>query len=134
MISRLIILIPAALLAAATLAPAMDLKEITYTTKDAGKVVFSHTSHLQKKTRTSSNFSCKVCHDSSKAKNVTYTMGDMEKGKSCGKCHNGTKAFALAKCTQCHKVRENHLQGQGNGTGCFQPHRPSQEHAVQLLP
>jgi c(7)-type cytochrome triheme protein len=33
-------------------------------------------------------------------------MAEMEKGKSCGACHNGTRAFALAKCTQCHKVRE----------------------------
>ena len=106
MISRFAILIPAFILAAATLAPAIELKDITYTTMDAGKVVFSHKSHLQKKGRTTPNFSCKACHNSSMEKNTHYTMADMEKGKSCGMCHNGTKAFVLAKCTQCHKVRD----------------------------
>ena len=106
MISRLLTLIPAVLLAAATHAPAMDLKDISYDTEGAGKVVFSHKTHLQKKSRTSSNFSCKVCHDSRKEKKTRYTMADMEKGKSCGMCHNGKKAFAVAQCTQCHEVRE----------------------------
>jgi c(7)-type cytochrome triheme protein len=106
MISRLTLLIPAALLAATTLAPAMELKDITYATKDAGKVIFSHKNHLHKKTRTSPNFSCKTCHESSKLNTRHYTMAEMERGKSCGACHNGTKAFALTKCTQCHKVRE----------------------------
>ena len=103
----------------------MDLKDITYTTKDAGKVVFSHTSHLQKKSRTTSNFSCKACHDSSKAKNIRYTMGDMEKGKSCGKCHNGNKAFALAKCTQCHKVRDITYKVKETGPVALQPYEAS---------
>lgn len=104
MISRLTVIITAALLCTATLAPALELKDITYTTTDAGKVVFSHKVHLQKKTRTTSNLNCKACHNSGMEKNVHYTMADMDKGKSCGMCHNGTKAFALAKCTQCHKV------------------------------
>jgi len=106
MISRLTVLIMTALLASATIAPALELKDITYNTKDAGKVVFSHKVHLQKKSRTTSNLSCKACHTSKMEKNTHYTMADMEKGKSCGICHNGSKAFALAKCTQCHQVRE----------------------------
>jgi c(7)-type cytochrome triheme protein len=106
MMSRFAILIPAFILAATTLAPAVELKEITYNTKDAGKVVFSHKSHLQKKTRTTANFSCKACHNSNMEKNTHYTMADMENGKSCGMCHNGKKAFSVAKCTQCHKVRD----------------------------
>jgi c(7)-type cytochrome triheme protein len=106
MISRLTLLIPAVLLAATTLAPAMELKDITFSTKDAGKVVFSHKTHLGRKTRTTSNLSCKTCHESSKLNTRHYTMVEMEKGKSCGACHNGAKAFALGKCTQCHKVRE----------------------------
>jgi len=101
-----ILLIPAAILAAASLAPALELKDVTYTTTDAGKVVFSHKTHLQKKSRTTPNFSCKACHDSSHEKSTHAAMADMEKGKSCGACHNGKQAFALAKCTQCHKVRE----------------------------
>ena len=100
------LLIPAAIFVAASLAPALELKDVTYTTTDAGKVVFSHKTHLQKKSRTTPNFSCKACHDSSHEKSTHAAMADMEKGKSCGACHNGKQAFALAKCTQCHKVRE----------------------------
>ena len=104
MTSRLIVIITALFLAAATLGPAMDLKDITYTT-DAGKVVFSHTSHLQKKTRTTSNFRCKACHDGSKEKNRNYTMTDMEKGKSCGACHDGKFAFTVKEnCEKCHQA------------------------------
>ena len=84
MISRLTLLIPSLLLAATTLAPAMELKDITFTTKDAGKVVFSHKTHLGRKTRTTSNFSCKTCHESSKLNTRHYTMAEMDKGKSCG--------------------------------------------------
>ncbi len=100
------IIIPAAILAATASAPAMELKDIQFTTKDAGKVVFSHKSHLQKKTRTTANFSCKTCHEAGKVKERHYTMAEMEKGKSCGACHDGKKAFALSRCTQCHKVHE----------------------------
>ena len=106
MISRITVMITAALLGTAALASALELKDITFTTTDAGKVVFSHKVHLQKKTRTTSNLNCKACHNSNMEKNVHYTMADMDKGKSCGMCHNGTKAFALAKCTQCHKVND----------------------------
>jgi c(7)-type cytochrome triheme protein len=34
------------------------------------------------------------------------TMKDMEAGKGCGACHNGTKAFSVkdaASCAKCHK-------------------------------
>ena len=106
MISRLTVMTVAALIGLAPLASALDLKDITFTTTDAGKVVFSHTEHLKKKTRTTPNLSCKACHNSNMEKNMRYTMADMEKGKSCGMCHNGKKAFPLAKCVQCHKVND----------------------------
>jgi len=106
MISRLTVLVMTTLLVPAVMAPAMELKDIVYTTRDAGTVVFSHTIHLQKKSRTTSNLSCKTCHSSTKEKNVHVTMAEMEQGKSCGACHNGSTAFALAACTRCHKVRE----------------------------
>jgi c(7)-type cytochrome triheme protein len=34
------------------------------------------------------------------------TMADMNAGKFCGECHNGTKAFKTddpANCAKCHK-------------------------------
>jgi c(7)-type cytochrome triheme protein len=93
--------------ASASVCQAMELKDITFKTKDAGKVVFSHKSHLEKKTRTTANLSCKTCHESGKLGTTRhYTMAEMEKGKSCGACHNGKKAFPLAKCTRCHRVKE----------------------------
>ena len=81
MISRLTLLFTAALLAAASLAGALELKDITYNTTDAGKVVFSHKSHLQKKSRKNPNFNCKSCHSTAAGKKAHSTMADMEKGK-----------------------------------------------------
>jgi len=106
MISRLTLLISVVIFSTASISFSVDLKDITFTTRDAGKVVFSHKTHLGKKTRTSANFSCKTCHESGKLTTRHYTMAEMDKGKSCGACHNGDKAFALAKCTRCHKVKE----------------------------
>lgn len=84
---------------------AVDIKSITFTTKGAGKVIFSHKEHL-KQSGMANN--CNACHDSIFAikKKVRYTMADMEKGKSCGACHNGKKAFALEECIRCHHVKE----------------------------
>lgn len=84
---------------------ALDIKDVTFTTDNAGKVVFSHSSHLKKKSAKAPNISCKACHNDSMKKGVRYTMAQMEKGKSCGMCHNGKRAFALAKCSVCHKVK-----------------------------
>ena len=87
-------------------AGALDIKDKTFTTENAGKVVFSHAIHLKKKNPKSPNISCKACHNEAMKKNVHYTMAQMEQGKSCGQCHNGKRAFALAKCAACHKVRD----------------------------
>jgi len=105
MISRLTLLTSLTLLAATSLAPAMELKDIQYATRDAGKVTFSHRAHLGEKTRTTANLSCKACHGG-RTKNRHYTMAEMDKGALCGACHNGTDAFPLARCSSCHKVRE----------------------------
>src|SRR5665647_968418 len=86
-------------------AGALDIKDQTFTTENAGKVVFSHSKHLKKKIAKSPNISCKVCHNDAMKKGVHYSMAQMGKGKSCGQCHNGKQAFALARCTACHKVK-----------------------------
>ncbi len=87
-------------------AAALEIKDKTFITENAGKVVFSHASHLKKKTAKSPNISCKACHNSVMEKGSHYTMAEMEQGKSCGQCHNGKAAFPLAKCTVCHKVKD----------------------------
>jgi c(7)-type cytochrome triheme protein len=102
----LVAFIMAALAGGALPAGALELKDITMPTENAGKVIFSHKSHMNKKKPKTAGFNCKACHNNAMEKNRRYTMAEMEKGKSCGACHNGKQAFALAKCTTCHKVRE----------------------------
>lgn len=86
-------------------AQSMELKDITYNTENAGKVVFSHKKHLNKKPHRDP-LQCKACHENGKKAPEKADMAGMEKGKSCGACHNGREAFALASCARCHKVRE----------------------------
>ncbi len=63
-----------------------------------GKVVFDGTAHSKAK--------CNECHTAifkMKKGADKMTMKDMEAGKYCGACHNGTKAFSVKDCAKCHK-------------------------------
>jgi c(7)-type cytochrome triheme protein len=76
-------------------------RTVTFKVKGATEVAFSHDSHVTK-----SGLSCRNCHDgkiiTGKDKNVS--MVQMEKGKTCGACHNGKMAFTVAgNCGNCHK-------------------------------
>jgi c(7)-type cytochrome triheme protein len=68
-----------------------------------GKVVFDGKTHADKGAK------CADCHPGlfkMKKGGDAMTMKDMEAGKYCGACHNGTKAFAVkdaASCAKCHK-------------------------------
>ena len=77
-------------------------KKIIYHVKATGPTVFSHKLHLAK------SANCGRCHPTifAAGHNKPFTMADMEKGKSCGACHNGKKAFGLDKCVTCHPVKE----------------------------
>lgn len=71
-------------------------------TKSVGQVTFSHYNHLE-----AVGSDCPTCHNAIfnivTKKNPTYTMADMQKGKSCGACHNGNRAFSTDEdCTACH--------------------------------
>ncbi len=75
--------------------------EITFPVSDPGKALFSHEAHVVK-----AKAGCKECHpglylDVARSKRVT--MKQMEKGKSCGACHQGKRAFALTTCEKCHQ-------------------------------
>lgn len=66
-----------------------------------GKVIFDGKTHSSAK--------CNECHPAyfkmKKGADV-MTMKDMEAGKYCGVCHDGTKAFGVkdaAACAKCHK-------------------------------
>lgn len=99
-------------------AGAVNIKDVTYDTKNAGKVLFSHKTHIGVK---GVDHNCKACHDGIFAMKGSprVTMTDMELGKSCGACHNGTKAFPLKECARCHHVKEIVYKVKATGTTNF---------------
>lgn len=75
---------------------------VTFEVKSAGNVAFSHDNHVE-----GVGLICTECHDSlyiTKEKHKVVAMTQMQKGKSCGACHNGKKAFDVKEnCSNCHK-------------------------------
>lgn len=76
-------------------------RDVIYNVKGLGTATFSHSIHIDK-----TGGACKGCHNgkviSGKGKSVT--MAEMEKGRTCGFCHNGKRAFTVsANCDRCHK-------------------------------
>ncbi len=76
----------------------VQAKDIRFSFKNASAVVFSHDTHLAK------NKDCKSCHSAifNLSKKRTYSMAEMEKGLSCGACHNGELAWNVENCGLCH--------------------------------
>jgi len=77
-------------------------KSVEYAGGAGGKVVFDGKAHADK------GLKCNDCHTKifQMKKAATMKMADMNAGKFCGECHNGTKAFATkdaANCGKCHK-------------------------------
>jgi len=68
---------------------------------DAGEATFSHEYHL-------GMYKCADCHTKIfpfKAGTLKAKMDEMDKGRSCGACHNGKDAFATSDdCNKCHKM------------------------------
>jgi c(7)-type cytochrome triheme protein len=68
-----------------------------------GKVVFDGKTHADKGAK------CNDCHTKifqMKKGSTKITMAAMNKGETCGTCHNGTKAFTSndpKNCKNCHK-------------------------------
>lgn len=69
----------------------------------AGKVVFDGKAHADK------GLKCNDCHTrifKMKKSSGEMNMKDINAGKFCGDCHNGTKAFKASEpgnCAKCHK-------------------------------
>jgi c(7)-type cytochrome triheme protein len=71
-----------------------------------GRVVFSHQTHIDM-----ARPDCTTCHPKlfTIIKERTPTGRDpitharMEKGRSCGACHNGKAAHGFDDCTSCHR-------------------------------
>lgn len=78
-------------------------RTVEYAGGGAGKVIFDGKVHSDK------GLKCNDCHTkvfAMKKGTVKITMADMNAGKNCGACHNGTKAFSAkdaANCGKCHK-------------------------------
>ncbi len=78
-------------------------KTVEFAGGDAGKVIFDGKIHADK------GLKCKDCHPSifqMKKGTAKITMADINAGKSCGACHDGTKAFKAgdeANCAKCHQ-------------------------------
>lgn len=71
-----------------------------------GSVDFSHYNHLDALGK-----KCTLCHNQVynivRSKNPEFSMDDMRKGKACGACHNGSKAFAVDDdCSACHPTHD----------------------------
>ncbi len=78
--------------------------KVIFETEDAGPAEFSHYRHLE-----ILGNNCPSCHNEIfhivTSKNLDFSMADMEKGKSCGACHDGKKAFTVSdNCDTCHQM------------------------------
>ena len=75
--------------------------EVTFSPSGASDVVFSHEAHVTKHRQ-----KCRDCHYrlfTTKEQRKDVTMTEMQKGQSCGECHNGQRAFDVkANCNRCH--------------------------------
>jgi c(7)-type cytochrome triheme protein len=74
-----------------------------------GVVTFRHESHVD-----ASRPDCTTCHTNlfpivkrtaSSAAPAAIRHADMEKGKSCGSCHDGKSAHGLDDCATCHQTK-----------------------------
>ncbi len=78
-------------------------KSVEFAGGGAGKVTFSGDVHKKAG-------ACNACHTAiykmAKGAAAGQNMKDMDAGKGCGTCHNGTKSFSTkdaASCAKCHK-------------------------------
>jgi c(7)-type cytochrome triheme protein len=95
------ILILAALALAAPVAAVVGGGEVTFEVKGAEKATFSHEVHV-----VNAKLGCRECHPKlylDTARSPRVTMKQMEKGKSCGACHDGKRAAGLDDCSTCHR-------------------------------
>jgi c(7)-type cytochrome triheme protein len=76
------------------------VKDKAYRVTDVGNVTFSHTLHT-------GMYRCGECHADiylPENGNKTATMAGMERGESCGACHDGKIAFTVKEnCDRCHR-------------------------------
>jgi len=76
-------------------------RDVVFEDKTLGDVMFSHNNHT-------GLYTCVDCHTSlynTTRSKVKVSMQEMEKGKSCGACHDGKTAFTVKEqCKSCHQI------------------------------
>jgi c(7)-type cytochrome triheme protein len=78
--------------------------KMTRTGDSPGQVTFNHETHVD-----ATAPACTACHPAqfrilkASPRRAPVTHTEMDKGRYCGSCHNGKKAFALEDCTACHE-------------------------------
>ena len=94
------LLVIALLLVATPVLATVGGGDITLKNK-GGNVPFSHEAHV-----VGAGQKCTACHDklyTNAKQHKKSTMKEMQKGKSCGSCHNGKVAFSVkGDCAKCH--------------------------------
>jgi c(7)-type cytochrome triheme protein len=74
---------------------------VVFEDKTLGDVMFRHNNHT-------GLYTCVDCHTSiykTTRSKVKVSMQEMEKGKSCGACHDGKTAFTVKEqCKSCHQI------------------------------
>jgi len=103
------LLLAALPLAAASLPNLPKDKALPQGDGSPGVVTFRHTAHVD-----AGKPDCTGCHPvllsivkrtASSAAPAAIRHADMEKGKSCGSCHDGKSAHGLDDCGTCHQVK-----------------------------
>jgi c(7)-type cytochrome triheme protein len=101
---KILILLVAGLLVCSAIALAVPPgKTLEFIKSPMGKVTFSGQIHAD------AGVKCAECHNPDtfpkmKFGTVEIKMDEIYKEKLCGKCHNGTRAFAAkTSCNRCHK-------------------------------
>lgn len=99
---KIVIALLVIMLAASMSSAVVGGGDVAFEGTKAGNVTFSHDTHVG-----GIGLQCTDCHDSlyvTREKHKHVTMAQMQKGKSCGACHNGEKAFDVkANCNNCHR-------------------------------
>ncbi len=105
------------LLATIPTGAAVQIRDVTFRTRDAGSVLFSHVTHMAHRNMANN---CRACHYGiyNLRQKRSFTMADMEQGKSCGACH-GRNAFSLKQCSRCHQTKEIVYQVSATGATHF---------------
>lgn len=101
MVKTVLFVLAAVLFLAAAASAKIGGGDILFTPLGAANVLYSHELHVVGK-----GLRCSDCHyrlyNTNEARKAS-TMADMQKGYSCGACHNGTRAFDVkANCNKCH--------------------------------